>query len=154
MYKLGYYNSGPILYPQSLALYYMHCKDTESKIGNKYFQKWNCFDLIPNSYIHVYVSDLFCIFPRSPRLFGCSKIGEPIAEIYINCSQIHECGNWKRGRTVSCLGIHKSDLVCSVKLKNTSLVFTVWYPLNRVWSYDIKKTGLWSCIFSPESGRT
>jgi hypothetical protein len=33
--------------------------------------------------------------------------------VYINRSQIHECGNWERGRTVSFLGIHKSDLVCS-----------------------------------------
>jgi hypothetical protein len=33
---------------------------------------------------------------------------------YINHSQIHVCGNWERGGAVSFLGIHKSDLVCSV----------------------------------------
>ncbi len=33
---------------------------------------------------------------------------------YINCSQIHECGNWESGRIVSFLGIHNSDLFCSV----------------------------------------
>jgi hypothetical protein len=32
----------------------------------------------------------------------------------INRSQIHECGNWEGGRTVSFLGLHKSYLVCSV----------------------------------------
>ncbi len=25
---------------------------------------------------------------------------------YKNCSQIHECGNWERGRAVSFLGVH------------------------------------------------
>jgi hypothetical protein len=31
---------------------------------------------------------------------------------YVNRSQIHECQNY--GRAVSFLGMHKSDLVCSV----------------------------------------
>ncbi len=29
----------------------------------------------------------------------------------------HECGNWERGSAVSFLGTHKSDLVCSVRMK-------------------------------------
>jgi hypothetical protein len=33
---------------------------------------------------------------------------------YLNRSQIHESGNWEQGRAVSFLGIHKSDIVCSV----------------------------------------
>ncbi len=44
---------------------------------------------VPNSYIHVSVNDR-----------------------YINRSQIHECRNCERGRAVSFLGIHKTDLVC------------------------------------------
>jgi hypothetical protein len=32
----------------------------------------------------------------------------------MNRSLKHECGNWERGRAVSFLGIHESDLLCSV----------------------------------------
>ncbi len=41
---------------------------------------WPLLCFVPNSYIHVSVSDLY-IFSRSVCLFGCSKIG-PIVEIY------------------------------------------------------------------------
>jgi hypothetical protein len=37
--------------------------------------------LVPSSYIHVSVSDLY-IFPRSVCIFGCSKIGRQILGIY------------------------------------------------------------------------
>jgi hypothetical protein len=48
----------------------------------------------PNSYIHVYVSDLYTVFPLSVCLFCCRKIGGPIVGIlYINRSQKHECKN-------------------------------------------------------------
>jgi hypothetical protein len=73
--------------------------------------------LVPNLYIHVSVSDLYI-----------PTIGLPIflqrnrwTWDHINCSQIHECGNWERGRAVPFLGIHKSDLVCSAPIP--SLVF-------------------------------
>ncbi len=42
--------------------------------------------------------------------FICERLWE-----YINLSQVHECGNWERGRAVSFLGTHKSDLVCSAE---------------------------------------
>jgi hypothetical protein len=42
--------------------------------------------LVPYSYIHVSVSDLYI-----------STIGLPIL---LNRSQIHECRNWERGRSV------------------------------------------------------
>ncbi len=67
-----------------LILCLVHCKDTVLKILNKYSQKLNC----------------------------CSKIGRSWE--YINRSQKQECWNWERGLTVSFLGIHKSDLLCSV----------------------------------------
>jgi hypothetical protein len=51
--------------------------------------------LVPNSFIHVSVGDLYI-----------PTIG-----------QLHECGNWERGRAVTFLGIHTSDLVCSVYLE-------------------------------------
>jgi hypothetical protein len=38
--------------------------------------------------------------------------------IYINRTQIHECGNLERGRAVSFMGTHISDLLCSVKMQH------------------------------------
>ncbi len=73
--------------------------------------------LVPNSYIHVSVSDLY--IPRIGPPFGCSKIDRLIWE-YINCSQIHECGNRETEHYKSVLeimrppvsfwGSHKSEL--------------------------------------------
>jgi hypothetical protein len=57
---------------------------------NTLFPEMKLRGLVPHSYIHVYVSDLY--IPR---------IGLPWE--YINCSQIHECENWERGRAVSFL---------------------------------------------------
>ncbi len=42
---------------------------------------------------------------------------------YIKHSQTHEYGNWERGRTVSSLGIYKSDLVCSVGDDDSTATF-------------------------------
>ncbi len=49
------------------------------------------------------------IFPGLVCLFCCSRSWE-----YTNRSKIHECRNWERGRTVSFLGIHKSDFQYSI----------------------------------------
>ncbi len=43
-----------------------------------------------------------------------------------NRSQMHACGNWERGCTVFYLGIHKSDLICSV----------LWIP---IYNYSYRK---------------
>jgi hypothetical protein len=59
--------------------------------------------LVPNVHIHVSVSDLY--IPR---------IGLPIL--------IHECRHWERGRAVSFLEIHKSDLLCSAGVVNSKLL--------------------------------
>jgi hypothetical protein len=59
----------------------------------------------------------FCeLFLYSDNLssYFAAEIGEPIAWEYINFSLIRECGSWDRGRAVSYLGIHKSDLLGSV----------------------------------------
>jgi hypothetical protein len=66
----------------------LHC--TEDPIY--LFPEMQLRSLIPNSYIHVSVSDLYI-----PSLqFGCRKIGSPILAIYsINRLQIHECENWE-----------------------------------------------------------
>jgi hypothetical protein len=81
---------------------------TAKKIRNKYYQKWNCAASFPNP-TFMYLWAIY-IFPRSVCLFYCVK--------YRNRSQIHECGNWERGRAVSFLGIHKSDLLCSTSPSN------------------------------------
>ncbi len=82
----------------------VHCKDTVPKIGNKYSQKWNCAASFPFP-TFMYLWAIFYIFPRSVRLFCCSKIGGPCE--YINRSQIHECWNREWGCAVSFLEIHK-----------------------------------------------
>ena len=61
----------------------LHC--TENPID--LFLEMKLHDLVPNSYIHVSVSDLYCIFPGLVCLFGCNKIGRPTVKIqYINRS--------------------------------------------------------------------
>ncbi len=95
------------------AWYSVHCKDIVPKIGNKYFQEWNCTASfpIPPFPTFMYLWAIY-IFPWMPRLFVCSKVGEPIIGIYNSLT--NECRNWKRGRAVSFLQVHKSNLVCSV----------------------------------------
>jgi hypothetical protein len=65
--------------------------------------------LVPIFSIYVSVSDLY-IPTNGPPIFLVDRS----CEYTVNRSQIHECGNWERGRTVPFLGIHKSDLFCSV----------------------------------------
>ncbi len=68
------------------------------KIRKKYYQKFNCAALFPiPTFIYLWA---FYIFLRSVRIICCSKIGGPIVG---NRSQFH----------FLCLGIHKSDLICS-----------------------------------------
>jgi hypothetical protein len=68
----------------------LHCTENSTYV----FSEMKLCDLIPNAYIHVSVSDLY-IFPGSVCLFGFSKTGRLVLGIYINRSQIHECGNWE-----------------------------------------------------------
>jgi hypothetical protein len=50
------------------------------------------------------------IFPRSVHIFSCNRIDRPIiGNMYINRSQIQECGNWDWGRAISFLGIFVSN---------------------------------------------
>jgi hypothetical protein len=85
-----------------------HCKDTIPKIWNKYSQKLNC--AASHSLFHV--SDRF-IYSHDRSAYLLQQNKWTLSWGYINRPQIHECGNWKRGRAVSFLGIHKTDLVCS-----------------------------------------
>jgi hypothetical protein len=60
--------------------------------------------LVPNFYIHVCVSDSYIPMIGPPILLYC-VCGPIVGILYINCSQIHECRNWERGRAFSFLGI-------------------------------------------------
>ncbi len=69
--------------------------------------------LVSNSYIYVSASRLYVPTIGPPILLQQSRRTDCGRE-YINCLQIHECGNLERGRAVSFLEINKSDLLCSV----------------------------------------
>ncbi len=61
-----------------------------------------------------------CI-PRLVHLFCCSKICEPIVEIYNSLrNTVHECRNWERNNAVSFLRI----FVLNFRYR----VFAVWNP--------------------------
>jgi hypothetical protein len=67
--------------------------------------------LVPNSYIHVSVSDLYISTIGLPILLQINRWTDRrnklIAHRYMNVEI------WEQGRVVSFMGIHKSDLVCS-----------------------------------------
>jgi hypothetical protein len=92
----------------------MHCtENSKQKLPEKKLR-----GLVPNFYIHIYVSDLY--IPRIGQQTQYSKISGPIVGIYTRKSltvTVHECRNWERGRAVSFLGIFVSNLRCSVDLK-------------------------------------
>ncbi len=102
----------------------IHCKDMVPKIRNKSSQKWNWAVSFPVP-TFMYLWEIY-IFPRSVHLADGSWE-------HINRSQIHECGIWERSRTVFFLGIHKSDLVCSVYNK----AYRTYCRLVRLTMYNV-----------------
>jgi hypothetical protein len=68
--------------------------------------------LFLNFHIHEPVSDLYIPTIGLPILLQVNKWTDP-GYIYINRSQIHECGNWDWVRAIPFLGIHKWDFRCS-----------------------------------------
>ncbi len=104
-FRNGYFLSWP---NRSLQ---RHC----TEIRNRYSQKWNgasSFQISAFMFLWaIYIPKI------GPPIF-CSKIGGPIIWEYINRSQIHECGNWERGRAVSFLGIHKSNCRIGGRFQN------------------------------------
>jgi hypothetical protein len=84
------------------AVNFKHCIENSKQI----FPEMKLCGLVPNSYIHVSVSDLY--IPRNvlPILLQQNMWIDP-GNMYINRAQIQECGYWERGHAVSFLGIHK-----------------------------------------------
>ncbi len=97
-----------------------NCTENSKKI----FPEMKLSGLVPNSYIlHSCICERFiCIFPRLVR---CSIIDGSRVKIHIYklFTDSNECGNWE----VSFLGIHTSDLVCSVV--NTKIVIIKCFHL-------------------------
>jgi hypothetical protein len=109
-----------------------HCKCTAPKIRrNKYFQKWNCVALF-SIYTFIYICErcifflfmyadwsweyiLYLYIPTISPQKQYSNIDRPIVG-YINRSQIHECRNWERGRTVSFMGSFVWTFRCSANM--------------------------------------
>ncbi len=96
-----------------------HCTENSEQI----FQEMRLGCLVRNFHIHESVSNLH--IRMIVRLFCCSKIGGSIVGIYKLLTDLGECGNWERGRAVSFLGIHKSDLVCSACGLQCRLIYYV-----------------------------
>jgi hypothetical protein len=66
----------------------------------------NYYVLSSNFHIHASVSYLYISRIGLPILLQPNSQNVPGNTVY-NCSQVNECRNWERGRTVSFLGIHK-----------------------------------------------
>ncbi len=86
---------------------------TLSENSKQIFPEMKLRGLVPNCYMYVSVRENY-IFPRSVRLFCCSKISGP--NVVINKS-VTDTWMWKleRGRAVSFLEKHQSDHSCSVR---------------------------------------
>ncbi len=100
----------PLVQYKCLVLIYVF---PEMKLWSFIISKQNYNVLCPSLHNHVFVSDLY--IPGTGLPYWHQKNRQTYhGREYINRSKIHECRNWKGGRTVSFLGIHKSDFRCSV----------------------------------------
>ncbi len=122
---MGHFLSAWIQIHAHLDLDPQHCtaKTLHRKIANRYSQKWNRSASFP-----ILIS-LVLILSRS---------------------QIHECGNWEGGRTASFLGIHKSDLVCSVVYINPLNTCSVGWERTACPS-SLNDTWMWKLGTRPRS---
>jgi hypothetical protein len=100
--------------------------------------RWRYFNLrnlivppcIPNFHIHVSVSDIY--IPPIGLPICCRKICRLILEIlYINRSQLHECGNWDWGCAIPYLEIFVSNF------GTVSLQCTLFSKTQYVWNVSI-----------------
>jgi hypothetical protein len=79
--------------------------------------------LVPNFYIHVFVSDLY--IPTIGLQMQFSKICGPIVGTYKSFTDtVHECRSWERGHTVSFLGIFVSNF-------RYSFIYTISFSIHE-----------------------
>jgi hypothetical protein len=113
--------------------------------------------LIPNSYIHVSVNDLYIPIISLPTLFGWSKIGRPILGIY---KWIIDVWRWKLEdrALLFCFGNNKPDIycildshrpficsVCMVCITVYLLFGMVWYLQYLIgYKFNLRRYAVWS----------
>ncbi len=100
-------------------------KTLNRKCESNISQKWNCTAPFP---IPTSVNLLaIYIFTKAVCLFVLQQYRWTHLWEYINRSQIHECGIWERSRSVSFLGIYKSDLLRSAGWDcHCVIVYSIW----------------------------
>jgi hypothetical protein len=97
MTTVGYGDIFPVT-GQILLYYYTlqrHCTEKSEQI----FPDMKLRGLVPNAYIHVSLSDLYVYSHDQSGNFAAAKQVDLPWEC-INCTQIHECGNWERDGAV------------------------------------------------------
>ncbi len=77
------------------------------------FLEMKLYGLVPNFYIHMCERFVYS-HDRSANAIQQNRQTDR-GNIHINCSQIHECRNWKRGRAVSFMGIFVSNFRYSAR---------------------------------------
>ncbi len=97
--------------------------------------------LVPNFYIHAFVSDLYILTIGLQTQY--SKIGGPIVGIYKSLTDtVHECGSWERGHALSFLGMFVSNF-------RYSLIYTKSFSIHKRGriNYQSRKNGLPSSTY-------
>ncbi len=110
----------------------LYCKLPIPKIGNKYSQK-RIARPQAQFHMHVSVSDLYCIFPRSICIF-CTCSRKYVNRSWEYRSQTHEYGNWTTLYASNYIPLQKENCLCRPRSYFKEAVFQ--QPINsRYLSY-------------------
>ncbi len=105
----------------NINIWYDLCIPRNETALSRYFQNRIIMFCLPiSTFMYLW---MISVFSGSVCLFCLT-----ILAIYINCSQIHECRNRERDRTVSFLGIYKSNFRYSACAHTYNLVIFVAQP--------------------------
>jgi hypothetical protein len=110
----------------------------------KVFPEIKLRGLVPNYYIHVSLSNSY--IPRDGLPIRLLKIGRPILGIYLNRSQIHECGNWETEHYNSVLEITRLRSFIS---DNTEIGTRHLYGILIGPSFSVSRPALSCTVLSP-----